>query len=43
MLKVIMTMGDAMGNASDNEPTKAETYYYDTDNIEKLDEIFQDY
>lgn len=32
MLKVIMTMGDAMGNASDNEPTKAETYYYDTDN-----------
>lgn len=32
MLKVVMTMGDAMGDASDDEPTKAETYYYDTDN-----------
>ncbi len=29
--KVVMTMGDAMGQASDNEATKAETYYYDTD------------
>ncbi len=32
MLKVVMTMGDAMGSANDNEPSKAETYYYDADN-----------
>ncbi|MBP3552515.1 MAG: T9SS type A sorting domain-containing protein [Bacteroidaceae bacterium] len=30
--KVVMTMGDAMGQAADDAATKAETYYYDTDN-----------
>lgn len=30
--KVIMTMGDAMGTASDNSATKAEVYYYDNAN-----------
>lgn len=29
--KAVLTMGDAMGNASDDEFTKSETYYYDTD------------
>ncbi|MBR5804065.1 MAG: T9SS type A sorting domain-containing protein [Bacteroidaceae bacterium] len=32
MLKVVITMGDAMGDVGENEPTKAETYYYNTDN-----------
>ena len=30
--KVIMTMGDAMGNSSGNSASKAETFYYDADN-----------
>ncbi len=31
LTKVIMTMGDAMGNASNKDASKAETYYYDVD------------
>lgn len=30
--KVIMTIGDAMGNTSDNAASKAEVFYYDADN-----------
>ncbi len=29
--KAVITLGDAMGNAGSDEPTKAETYYYDAD------------